>query len=102
MRLHQRMTRTADDADVTLRDFHVARVLHLLGDDYLGAAAANAPDAPRRVTIECSFITDVWDDRQVASRIAALEAEGIKVTRHRHETTVADQTFSRWQLIVAF
>ena len=102
MRLHRQMNRAAAEAQREVRDFWVERVLFLLSDEYLRTAAMAAVDGSKRVTIECNFVDEVWDNPRIAYRIKVLEGQDMTVTCERHRTTVAGQTFERWQLVVAF
>ena len=102
MRLHQRMTRAAAAAQREAQDFWVDRVLFLLSDEYLRAAAMAVIAEPKQLAIECNFVDQVWDNPRVVGRIKLLEGQGMTVTRQRHETTVAGRSFSRSQLVVAF
>ena len=96
------MNRTANEADRERYEFWVIKLLTSLSDKSLRDAAGACVTEPKGVVIECNFAEKVWDDARVKRRVQSLAQQGIRIEKRDHTTTVADQSYTRQQLVVMF
>lgn len=99
---HDLITASATRARTLIDDTRVNRVLALLSDQTLAAAAADQTGTPGLLTIESVDVPLVWEDDRIAARVAELALEEIAVDTQLVEKTAAGMTFERWVIQVRY
>ncbi len=102
MHLHRLMNKAIADAGNERQEFFVMKLLTLLGDKAMFAAAEKCLDDPCTFIIECNFVDQVWEDPRIQRRIQALAGQGIEVSPQDATAQIADHSYTRRQLLVAF
>lgn len=93
---------SAERTQTAIRDIRVSRVLTLLSEQNLTAAAAEQSDTPGLLTIESVDLPHVWEDDRIVARVAELATQEIGVEAQQIEKAVAGMTFKCWAILVRY
>ncbi len=102
MHLHRLMTKAVADAGRERQEFLVQKLLTLLGDKAMFAAAEACVSDPCTFIVECNFLDQVWQDPRIQRRIQALAGQGIEVNPQDTASQIAGHSYTRRQLLVMF